>query len=134
MIILLIALLCSGPVYTEGHKKIEIFDPGQNKVVKRVEMTGEIRDMVINWINNIKDIYPNTNPIKDDGYAIRFPLEPAIEVKNKWIDVKAREIYLLVPDKDPPFFMIFENENSFMCFPFNDSLGVLSSLLDFRLK
>lgn len=78
---LFIILLHSTAICADGFKYIEIFDPKQDKVVKIIQPNKKINNMVIGWINGIDGIYGKNDPIKDNGYVIRFPLDPAIQVK-----------------------------------------------------
>lgn len=120
--------------YSDSQKYIEIFDPQENKVIEKIEVTEEINDMVVNWIEKIEQVHPSINPIKDDGYAIKLPLNSAIEVKNKWLNATVGEVYLVVPKEDPAFFVIFENKNKPMFFLFPGEIDELSDVLHFQLK
>lgn len=133
-IFLLIILLHSTAIYAEGFKYIQIFDPKQNKVVKVVQLNSEINNEVTSWIKNINGIYGKSNPLTDDGYAIKIPLDPAIKVHGKFLNALVNEVYIIIPEDDPPFFMIFENESKLSCFPFNGNIDTLSRILNFRLK
>lgn len=131
---LFIILLHPQFIHAKGHEPIEIFDPQQNRVVKTIEPNKEINNMVEKWINEAEGIYPAIDPIKDDGYAIRFPLDPAIQVKNKWLNTIIEEIYLIIPEKGPAFFIVFEGESSPIPLLFIGNINKLSNLLDFQLK
>lgn len=120
--------------HAENQKYIEIFDPKENKVVKKIEATEEINNMLHNWIENIEELHPSVNPIKDDGYAIKFSLNPAIEVKKKWLNATVGEVYLIIPENETAFFVIFDNESSPMFFLFPGDVDELSKVLGFRLK
>lgn len=118
----------------EGLKYVEIFDPKQDMVVKEVQLSPEIYKKVTGWVKNINGIYGKIDPVTDDGYAIKLPIEPAIEVKYEYLNTLVNEVYIIIPEKDLPFFMIFENQNKLSCFPFNGDIEALSKLLDFKLK
>jgi hypothetical protein len=90
--------------------------------------------MAITWINNINGIYGKVSPIKDDGYAIRIPLKNPINVQSKWLKALINEVYIIIPENEPPFFMIFENENRLICFPFTNDISELSKVLEFKLR
>ena len=132
-IVLFIMLLHPKINCAEEYKYIEIFDPKENKVVKMVQTNEEINNMVIGWINRIDGIYVKVDPIKDDGYAIRFSLNPAIQMQNKWLNTFVKEVYLIIPENNLPFFMVFETENRLVCFPFTEDITTLSNVLDFNL-
>jgi hypothetical protein len=131
---LFIMLLYSKVVFAEGLKYVEIFDPKQNKVVKVIQLNTEIHNVVASWIKNINGIYGKSNPITDDGYAIKIPIDPAVYVHSKSLNAIVNEVYIIIPEEDPPFFMIFENESKLCCFPFNGNIDTLSEILKFNLK
>lgn len=134
LVFLLIMLFNSTTIRAEEFKYAEIFDPKQNKVVKVVQLNAEIHNMVTSWLNDIDGIYGKFDPISDDGYAIRIPLDPAVRVQNKWVNTLVNEIYIIIPEKNPPFFIIFEDENKLLCFPFNGDISRLSNCLNFNLN
>lgn len=130
----LVIFLHSLHVNAQDSNNIEIFDPKQNKVVKVVQLSPEIQNMVAGWITNINGMCGKLDPITDDGYAIRVPLNPPVTVNNNWLNAVVREVYILIPEKDPPFYLIFEGENKLSCFQFNGDVNMLSKSLDFKLK
>ena len=132
-VVLLIIFLHPQAIRAEGHKYIEIFDPKQDKVVKVVQINKKINSMVVDWLNNIDGLYTKIDPIRDDGYVIRFPIDPAIQVENKWLKAIVKEVYLIIPENNQSFFMVFETENRLVCFPFTDKISTLSKILDFKL-
>lgn len=133
-IFLFIVILYSMVICAKEFKYAEIFDPKQDKVVKVVQINEEIHNLVADWIKNINDIYGKNDPLTDDGYAIKIPLEPAVEVHGEFLNALVNEVYIIIPEKAPPFFMIFEDTNKLCCFPFNGNIDMLSKSLDFNLK
>ena len=97
-------------------------------------MNTEINNMVANSIKNVDDIYGKNNPLTDDGYAIRIPLSPAVKVQGKGLTSLVQQVYIIIPEKQPPFFMILENEDKAICFPFKGDIDKLSNVLDFQLS
>lgn len=134
MIVLFIILLHPQMFHAEGYQNIEIFDPLQNKVVKEVQTSKEINDMVVDWINGIDGFYSGIDPIKDDGYAIRFPVNPSIQLQNQWLNTIVKEVYLIIPENNQPFFLVFETEDKLVSFPFTGDVSKLSNILDFKLR
>lgn len=135
IIVFLLAMLHNPQaICAERSINIEIFDPKQDKVVKTVQLNNEINNMVKGWINGIDGIYGKNNPVKDDGYAIKFPLDPPVQVQNKWLNAVVKEVYLIIPEKDAPFIMVFESEYRLVCFPFTGNIAELSKVLDFKLN
>jgi hypothetical protein len=88
--------------------------------------------MITDWITNIDGIYKN-DPATDDGYVIKIPLEPIVNVKGKALNALVSEVYILIPEKEPPCYLIFENENKLTSFHFNGDVEKLSNALDFKL-
>lgn len=129
-----ILLLNSTVVRAEGLKYVEIFDPKQEKVVKLVQLNPEIHNMVESFIKNVDNIYAKSDPLTDDGYAIRIPIDPAVKVQRKYLNALINEVYIIIPENDTPFFMVYENENKLLCFPFEGDINSLSKVLDFNLK
>ena len=132
--LLFIILISSTVINAEEFQYAEIFDPRQNKVVKEVQMNSEIQNIVVCSIKDVNRLYGKSNPITDDGYAIRIPLDPAVTVNGKWLTIVASEVYIIIPEKDPPFFLIFEDIDKLSCFPFNGDIDALSKALNFKLK
>jgi hypothetical protein len=121
-------------INAENYKYVEIFDPKLNRVVRIVQLNQELQNMVGNWIINIEDMYGKLDPVTDDGYAIRVPLDPPVKVHSKVLNAIVSEVYIIIPEKEMPFYMIFENENKLSCFMFNGSIDMLSKALNFKLK
>lgn len=134
VVMLLIILLHSVTSHAEDFKYAEIFDPKQDKVVKVVKVNKKIYNTVTGWIKNVDGIYGKNDPVTDDGYAVRIPLEPPVQIENEWMNALVSEVYILIPEKDPAFFMVFESGSKLSCFPFNGDIKKLSKILDFKLK
>jgi hypothetical protein len=134
IIMILLLLFPSKPIHAEEFKYIEIFDPKQNKVVKIVQMTPEIQKMVSAWIINVEQMYSKIDPITDDGYAVRIPLDPPTKVERNCLKALVNEVYIIIPEKEPVFYLIFENENKLLPFLFNGDIDLLSKALDFQLS
>jgi len=132
--VLFIMIMCSTVVNAEEFKYVEIFSPKQDKVVKVVQMNNEIYNMVSTWLKNIDGIYGKNNPITDNEYAVRIPINPSIKVQGKWLNTFVNEVYLIIPQNDTPFLMIFENKDKLSCFPFNGDVNKLSISLGFKLN
>jgi hypothetical protein len=125
--------LKSIPVNAKDFKYIEIFDPKQDKVVKVIQSNPQIQDMITSWITNIEGLYKN-DPVTDDGYAIKISLDPTVKVNCKSLNAIVSEVYIIIPENDPPFYLIFEEENRLLSFPFNGDIDKLSKILDFKLN
>lgn len=120
-------------VNAQGFKYIEIFDPKQDKVVKVVQSNPQIQSMITSWITNIEGLYKN-DPITDDGYVVKIALDPLVKVNCKSLNALVSEVYILIPENEPPCYLIFEDENRLLSLVFNGDIDMLSKVLDFKLK
>lgn len=130
----LVIFLHSICVNAEGFKYIEVFDPKQDKVVKVVQSNPEIQNTIASWIANLEG-YKN-DPATDDGYVIKIPLDPSARMKCMSLSALVSEVYILIPENDPPCYLIFEdeNKNKLSSFVFNGDIDWLTNILDFKLK
>ena len=119
-------------VNAQDFKYVEIFDPKQDKVVKVVQSNPKIQNMITNWITNVEGLYKN-DPATDDGYVVKIPLDPAVKVHCKYLNTLVSKVYILIPENEVPCYLIFENENQLLSFPFNGDIDMLSKALDFKL-
>lgn len=120
--------------YAQEAKNIEIFDPKQDKVVKVVKSNLKIQNMVTEWITNIQGMCSKVDPVTNDGYAVKIPLDPAVKVTGKYLNSTVNEVFVIVPENEPPFLLIFEKENKLSCFLFKGSIDMLSNSLGFNLR
>ena len=130
---LFVILLHSTCVNAEGFKHVEIFDPKQDKVVKVVQSNPQIQDMITSWITNLDGTYKN-DPATDDGYVVKIPLDPIVKVNCKSLNALVSEVYILIPENEPPCYLIFDEENKLLSLPFNGDIDKLSKILDFKLN
>ena len=130
---LFVIFLHSTCVIAEEFKYIEIFDPKQDKVVKVVQSNPQIQELITSWITNLEGLYKN-DPATDDGYVVRIPLDPIVKVNGESLNALVSEVYILIPENEPPCYLIFEDENKLLSLPFNGDIDKLSKILDFKLK
>jgi hypothetical protein len=133
VLVIIILLSISTNIFAKDYKYAQIFDPKQDKIVKIVQVNSDIQSLVVSYLNDIDAIYGKNDPIPEDGYAIKMPLDPAVKVQKKCLNALIKEVYIIIPEKEPPFIMIFENENKLMCFPFRGDIKTLSNALNFIL-
>ena len=120
-------------VSAEMFNSVEIFDPKQNKVVKVVQSNPQIQGIITSWITNIEGLYKN-DPATDDGYVVKIPLDPIVKVNCKSLNALVSEVYILIPENEPPCYLIFDDENKLLSLPFNGDIDMLSNILHFKLK
>jgi hypothetical protein len=134
IIILLTILLPSIPAYSMGSPCADIIDSKQNIVVKSVQVNSEINNMVASWVNSIDNFCGKISPITVEGYKVRVPLNPPVEVNKKSLTAKVSEVYIIVPQNKPPFLIIFEDKNKPSYFKLHGNIDSLSKALNFNLR
>lgn len=134
VLLLLIIFLTSIPAYAQGSPFAEIFDPSHNKVIKSVRVDSEIYDLASGWVKSIDNLYGKINPSSIKGYKVRIPLDPPIKVNKKSLNSNINEVYIIVPEKESPFLMIFEDKNKPSCFKFHGNIDDLWKAMDFKLE
>lgn len=134
VLILLIILIPSAPITAKGSPCAEIFDPKQNCVVKAVPVNSEIYAMVTSWVQGIDNFYGKISPVTAEGYKVRIPLDPPIKVSKKSLNAVVSEVYIIVPQNKPPFFIIYEDKNKPSYFRFRGNIDSFSKALDFKLR
>ena len=132
-LVIIILLSMSTNVFAKEYKYAQIFDPKQDKVVHIVQVNSEIHSLIISYLEDIDAIYGKNDPIPEDGYAIKFPLDHAVKIQKKCLNALIKEVYIIIPEKEQPFIMLFENENKLSCFPFRGDINILSKALNFNL-
>lgn len=128
----IIILLSSININAEEYRHIEIFSINEDKVVKVVQSTSEIQKLAVNYLQEIDGVYGKFNPIPNNGYAIKIPLEPSVKIHGKWLNTFVDEIIIMFPQNERPFLMVFEKENNLVCFTFKGDTNTLYKYLDFK--
>lgn len=134
ILVVLVLFFIPSHTFAKEYEYVQIFDPKQDKVVKLVQLTPEIKDLATSYIESIDDIYGKNDPIPSDGYAIKIPVDPAIKAEKKCLNALIKEVYVIIPETEPPFIMVFEDENKLACFPFRGDIKKLSEILNFNLS
>jgi hypothetical protein len=133
-LLFLIILLCSAPVVAKESPCAEITDLMQKKVVKSIQMNSEIYDMVKSWLINMDNYCSKLSPAEAEGYKVRIPLDPPVKVNKQSLNGEFSEVYIVVPQGKPPFFLIYDNKNMPSYLKFNGNIESLSKALDFKLR
>jgi len=132
-IILSLVILCTIPIQTKAETQniVEIYDIGQEQVIKRIKLNEIIQIDVTELLEGIDGIFKKVRPIPDDGLIIKVPLEPHLIVENEWINDLIEEVLIFYSEDDYPYLLIFDQENSSHFFTFNgDSLSFLLKVLN----
>lgn len=117
-------------VHAEG--KAEIFHINKGKVIKKVPMNDVIHKETETIIQSVTDLYRELEPIPQKGYMVKIPLDPAILVKNQWMEDLVSEVIVIFPEYENPHLMVFNNENMPYFFRFNGSVDKLLTKLELK--
>lgn len=132
--LLIFVFIYSVDVHAQEFKYVEIFDPKKDEIIKVVQLNSEINKLAQSYLNSIDGMYYKNDPATDDGYAVKIQLQSPVKVNKKNLNGVINEIFIVIPEKEQPFMMIFENENKLLPFPFKGDVNNLSRALDFKLK
>jgi hypothetical protein len=126
---LVLLILSSSTVQASG--QIEIFSINKGEVVKVVSTSQEIQHEVEEILHQITDIYREFEPIPSRGYMIKVPLDPAVQIKNKWANHDVIQVILIFPEYENPHLMVFDRENRSYFFTLNRSVDSFLTKIDF---
>ncbi len=121
-----------------GYKNIEIFDMNKGEVIKRVKPNTLIRKEVKNHLNEIYGMYVKVKAFPDKGYIIRVPLEPPVDVKNKWLNDyninSVEEVFIIFPEEGKPYLLVLDDKKRPLFYIFESHTDNLLKNLDFDLR
>lgn len=98
--------------HAQMNGSIQIYDVDQEIVIKTITMNPFIRKDSEKILQGINDIYKKFNPIPDKGLLVKIPLNPAIQVKNQWINTLVDELIIFYPEEEDPFILVYDDENN----------------------
>ena len=132
LVVIAVIILSSMNVYAKEFKNIEIFSINQEKVVKVVQSNSDIQKLAVSYLKGIEGVYGKFEPIPEEGYAIRIPLDPSVKIQRKGINAVVDQIVVMFPKNEESFLMFFEDENKLVCFTFKGNTDILWNKLEFN--
>ncbi|MHC0037007.1 hypothetical protein [Pseudoneobacillus sp. C159] len=134
-IVLLLIMSFLNPSISDGDsvKFVELFDVQKDAVIQTVPHSPTFQKAANDYLNGINRIFVKINPIPTSGYMVRIPLEPAIRVKNEWINELVDEVVIVLPKNDQAYLMIFDDENTPHFFYFKGNTNTLTKTLTLTL-
>lgn len=94
------------------NEAIQLYDIDQEKVIKTITMNAMIRKDSEIILQGVNDIYKKFNPLPDKGLLVKIPLDPAIQVKNQWMNALVDELIIFYPEEEEPFILVYDDENN----------------------
>ncbi|MUV38296.1 hypothetical protein JNUCC1_02134 [Lentibacillus sp. JNUCC-1] len=111
-------------------RDIEVFDTVQGKVVFTASPSKQLQQEAGSFLQHLTDVYRDVSPLPNEGYMIRVPLNPPVEVNNQWIHELIDEVVILYSTEDNPYLLVFDQENQARFFTFEgDAASFLSHVL-----
>lgn len=115
----------------ETSDEIQIFDISKGKVVKKLKTSAAVQEQAIQIINSITGLYAKVQPLPDKGYIVRVPVNPALKVRNQFINATIDKIYIIFTEKEPPFVLILDSSEKPFVYNFDCKIDELVKYLDF---
>jgi hypothetical protein len=126
MIILLSAMfLYSSSIHAQGIKNVELYDIQKDSVTQIVPTNAEFQKAAEDYLKGINGIYVKVKPIPNQGYMVKIPLEPSIQINNEWITEPFDEVIIIFTKEEPPYLMVFDDENNPHFFHFQGNTDLI---------
>lgn len=126
MIILFsIVFLYSPSNNAQGIKNVELFDIQKDTVTQVVPSNTFFQKAAKDYLNGINGIFVKVKPIPNQGYMIKIPLEPSVQINNEWITELVDEVIIIFTKDETPYLMVFDDENNPHFFHFKGNTNKL---------
>jgi len=118
--------------FAQTNSQIEIFDIHKGKVIRVLEMDRNIHHKAEKILGDITGVVVKYNPIPNNGYMIRIPLEPNVKVRNQWFVDLVDEVTIIIPDQEKAYLMVVDDENQPHFLTFKGDVAKIEGLLNFQ--
>ncbi|MFP3886063.1 hypothetical protein U8V97_11350 [Priestia filamentosa] len=115
--------------FTSSNKNVEVFDLTQSKVVKITPTNKVLQKEAEKSIRSITLLSKKVSPLPRKGTLVRIPLDPAVSIKNEWMDDLVDEVIIIFGEREKPLLMVFTDENRTLFFEFNYNPEEIRTLL-----
>lgn len=97
--------------HAEG-QVVEIFHIEKGKVMKEIAHNTEVQKVTKKMLQQISGVYSNISPLPKKGIMMKLPIDPPIQVQNKWYSDYADEVIVIFSEEDPiPYLLLWDDEN-----------------------
>jgi len=80
-------------------------------------------------------LYAAVKAFPDNGYIIRIPVVPPIQVQNPWLNdyniYSVDQVFILLPEQGDPYLLVLDNKLRPYFYYFNGNVEALLKDLDF---
>ena len=66
----------------------------------------------VQYAKSITGPFKNLNVVPKDGYMIKIPLSKPVSITNQWLHTTIDEVLILLPLKEKPYIMLYDDENN----------------------
>lgn len=115
--------------FTSSNKNVEVFDLTQSKVVKITPTNKVLQKEAEKSIRSITLLSKKVSPLPRKGALVRIPLDPAVSIKNEWMDDLVDEVIIIFGEREKPLLMVFTDENRTLFFEFDYNPKEIRTLL-----
>lgn len=134
LFLMIFVLVTSSTFVQAEEEKVEVFHINKGKVVKEVPMNETMQQSVETILNGVTDVFRGFEPIPQNGYMVKIPLDPAFNPKNDWIKEAVNEVIIIFPEYENPHILVFNSENNPGFYSFNASVDRLLKEIDLKFK
>lgn len=133
MIVLITVMFLNNPcIQAQGIKNVEFFDIQKDTVTQIVPTSPIFQKAAEDYLKGINGIYVKVRPIPNQGYMVKIPLEPSVQINNEWINALIDEVIIIFTKDEPPYLMVFDDENNPLFFHFEGNTEII--VKTFNLK
>ncbi|WP_242225723.1 hypothetical protein [Bacillus cereus group sp. BfR-BA-01358] len=111
-VITLLFFLLSTNAFANTNQQIEVFDCQKEMVVQKQSLDPAIQKEAIQYAKSITGPFKNLNVVPKDGHMIKIPLSKPVSITNQWIHTTIDEVLILLPLKEKPYIMLYDDENN----------------------
>ena len=66
----------------------------------------------VQYAKSITGPFKNLNVVPKYGYMIKIPLSKPVSITNQWLHTTIDEVLILLPLKEKPYIMLYDDENN----------------------
>ena len=110
-VISLLLFLLSTNAFANTNQQIEVFDCQKKWSFKTIFRSSNPKEAV-QYAKSITGPFKNLNVVPKDGYMIKIPLSKPVSITNQWLHTTIDEVLILLPLKEKPYIMLYDDENN----------------------
>ncbi|WP_144512165.1 hypothetical protein [Bacillus sp. FJAT-22090] len=117
-------------VSAQDNTNIELLDIEKNKITT-IPTNSKVQLETKKIIEEVDGIVKKFNPIPNKGYLVKIPLTQSLRLENKWVNTLIDEVFIIIPQEEKPYLLIFDNEHKPYFFTIKTEIDPLLKTLTF---